>query len=65
MNEINEQFENDITDIAISIVDELVEQGLIKDCTNTNDSTEFDFQDAIKDALFRYEAMFKDNRKKL
>ena len=59
MTEINEQFENDITDIAISIVDELVEQGLIKDCTDTDDSTEFDFQDAIKDALFRNEAMFK------
>lgn len=59
MSEINEQFDNDITDIAISIVDELVEQGLIKDCTDTNDWTEFYFQDAIKDALKRYEAMFK------
>lgn len=59
MSDINEQFENDITDIAISIVDELVTQGLVKDCTDTDDSTEFYFQDAIKDALFRYEAMFK------
>lgn len=57
--DINENFEDIITDIAISVVDELVEQGLIRDCTDTNDSTEFYFQDAVKDVLHRYQASFK------
>lgn len=53
MDDINEDIDNLITDMSISIVDELVTQGLVKD------STDFGFQDAIKDALFRYEANFK------
>lgn len=57
--DINENFETLITDIAINVVDELVEQGLVKDCTDTDDWTEFYFQDAIKDALHRYQANFK------
>lgn len=56
--EINENFDFLITDIAISVVDELVEQGLVKDCTDTNDETEFYFQDAVKDVLHRYQACF-------
>ena len=43
--------EQDITDIAIKIVDSLVEQGLIPDCTDTDDETEFQFQDVIKESL--------------
>lgn len=56
--EISEDFDNLITDIAINVVDELVEQGLVKDCTDTNDWTEFYFQDAVKDVLHRYQACF-------
>ena len=34
-------------DIAIRIVDDLVENKLIKDCIDTNDNDEFDVQDII------------------
>ena len=37
--------EDDIRDIAIKITDVLVDNGLIPDCTDTDDETEFDFQD--------------------
>jgi hypothetical protein len=37
--------EDDIRDIAIKITDLLVGNGLIPDCTDTDDETEFDFQD--------------------
>ncbi len=57
--EIDLNFDELITDIAIGVVDELVSQGLVKDCTDTNDETEFYFQDAVKDALHRYQANFK------
>ena len=57
--EDNTNFETLIADIAINVVDELVEQGLVKDCTDTDDWTEFDFQDAIRDVLHRYQANFK------
>lgn len=56
--EINENFDTLITDIAINVVDELVEQGLVKNCVDTNDWTEFYFQDAVKDVLHRYQACF-------
>lgn len=56
--EIDVNFDILITDIAINVVDELVEQGLVKDCTDTDDETEFYFQDAVKDVLHRYQACF-------
>jgi len=37
--------EDDIRDVAIKITDVLVLNGLIPDCTDTDDETEFDFQD--------------------
>ena len=37
--------EDDIRDIAIKITDVLVDNGLIPDCTDTDDETEFEFQD--------------------
>jgi hypothetical protein len=36
-----------IRDIAIRIVDDLVENKLIKDCIDTNDNDEIDVQDII------------------
>lgn len=57
--EDNTDFETMIADIAINIVDEFIELGLVKDCTDTNDWTEFNFQDAIREVLHRYESNFK------
>ena len=48
-----------IRDIAIKCVDEMVNQGIIKDCIDTDDSTEFDIQDIIVDTLLK-EKLFKN-----
>ena len=58
--EIDSNFDTLTTDIAIRIVDKLVEQGLVKDCTDTNDWTEFEFQDTIKEVLTKQRKYFKD-----
>lgn len=47
---------NNQSDKAIRIVDELVAAGIIKDCTDTNDETEFDAQDIVVDVLNDFEA---------
>ena len=38
---------DDIRDLSIRIVDSLVELGLVPNCIDTDDETEFEFQDAI------------------
>lgn len=43
--------ENYIKDLSINIVDRLVKEGLIKDCLDTDDDTEFEFQDIIEEVL--------------
>ena len=43
--------EDDVRDLAIAIVDELVEQGMIVDNLDTDDPTEFAFQDVISEAI--------------
>tara|TARA_B100000287_G_C20116377_1_gene576461 strand:- start:86 stop:247 length:162 start_codon:yes stop_codon:yes gene_type:complete len=43
--------EDEIRDIAISIVDQLVLEGILPDCIDTNDPTEFDVQDIIVEEL--------------
>jgi len=43
--------EDDVRDLAIAIVDELVEQGLVQDNIDTDDPTEFAFQDVISEAI--------------
>jgi len=40
-----------IKDLSVIIVGDLVLNGLIKDCTDTDDETEFEFQDVIVDSL--------------
>jgi len=40
-----------IKDLSVLIVGDLVLSGLIKDCTGTNDETEFEFQDVIVETL--------------
>ena len=42
---------DNIKDKAFQIVDKLVAAGIIKDCTDTDDQTEFDAQDIIADLL--------------
>ena len=42
---------DDTRDIAIRIVDRLVEQGIIKNCTDTDDETEFQVQDIIQEEI--------------
>ena len=38
---------DEIRDIAVRIVDEMVLEGIIPDCIDTDDTTEFDTQDII------------------
>ena len=40
-----------IRDTAIQIVDHFVKDGLCPDCTDTDDETEFQYQDIIADVL--------------
>lgn len=42
---------DDVIDMSIVIVGNLVELGLVKDCTDTDDETEFVFQDIIRDHI--------------
>tara|TARA_R110000851_G_scaffold329247_2_gene500964 strand:- start:5839 stop:6006 length:168 start_codon:yes stop_codon:yes gene_type:complete len=41
----------EIKDLSVIIVGDLVISGLVKDCTNTDDETEFEFQDKIVETL--------------
>ena len=43
-----------IKDISIKIVDKLVELGIVRDCTDTDDEQEFDAQDSIREILSEY-----------
>jgi len=42
---------DDIRDFSITVVDSMVKQGYIKDCTDTDDDTEFSVQDIITQEL--------------
>lgn len=42
---------DDIKDLSIIIVGKMVEEGIIKDCTDTDDQTECDAQDIIREIL--------------
>ena len=42
---------DDVKDLAIRILDRLVLNGYIPDCTDTDDETEFEVQDLIADVL--------------
>ena len=41
----------EIKDLSVIIVGDLVISGLVKDCTDTDDETEFEFQDVIVETL--------------
>jgi hypothetical protein len=49
MNEIKTL--DDIKDLSIIIVGKMVEEGIIKDCTDTDNQTECDAQDVIREIL--------------
>jgi hypothetical protein len=42
---------DDIADISLSIVDEFVQEGLCPNCIDTDDDTEFQYQDIIREHL--------------
>jgi hypothetical protein len=42
---------DEIKDLSIIVIDKMVEQGIIKDCTDTDSQTEFDAQDIIREIL--------------
>jgi len=42
---------DDIKDLSIIIVGKMIEEGIIKDCMDTEDQTEFDAQDIIREIL--------------
>jgi len=52
---------DDIRDLAIRIVDKLVGEGLVPNCIDTDNETEFEFQDAIIEQLKKE---LKKNKKK-
>ena len=42
---------DEIKDLSIRIIDKMVDEGIIKDCTDTDDETEFLAQDIIREIL--------------
>ena len=42
---------DDTRDLSIRTLDKLVEAGYVKDCTDTNDETEFEVQDIIHEEI--------------
>ena len=46
-----QKFLDDCRDIAIRIVDKLVQEGFVKNCIDTDDQTEFEVQDIILNEL--------------
>ena len=46
-------FKDDISDIALAIVDRMVLEGLITDCTDTDNEQEFEAQDIIREELIK------------
>lgn len=42
---------DEIKDLSVKIVGDLVLKGLVTDCTDTDDETEFEFQDSVVETL--------------
>jgi len=51
----------EIKDLSVIIVSDLVIGGLVKDCTDTDDETEFEFQDVIVETLCQKFKVKNDN----
>lgn len=46
-------YKDDMSDIALAIVDRMVFEGLIPDCTDTDNEQEFEVQDIIREELIK------------
>jgi hypothetical protein len=46
-----QKYLDDCRDIAIRIVDKLVQEGFVKNCIDTDDETEFEIQDIVLNEL--------------
>tara|TARA_R100001224_G_C4015210_1_gene147508 strand:+ start:228 stop:479 length:252 start_codon:yes stop_codon:yes gene_type:complete len=46
-------YKDDMSDIALAIVDRMVSEGLIPDCIDTDDEQEFEVQDIIREELIK------------
>lgn len=42
---------DDIADIGVTAVNKMVEDGIIPNCNDTDDNTEFDIQDIIRETI--------------
>jgi rhodanese-related sulfurtransferase len=42
---------DDIADIAVNAVEELISNGFVKDCRDTDDTEEMDVQDIIRETI--------------
>ena len=51
MQNLHNIIEDDLRDIAIQVVDILIDKGYVPDCTDTDDMTEFEVQDIIVEGL--------------
>jgi hypothetical protein len=54
-------WEDVVTELSVRIVNKLVENGLVKDCTDTDCDDEFDAQDIVAEILNEYFANAKSN----
>jgi hypothetical protein len=54
MKELTEEQLQDIADLSCKIVDELVNKGFIKDCTNTDLDYEWEAQDIIFEHIKKF-----------
>jgi hypothetical protein len=59
VKDIKESEIQDLTDISIQIVDMLVHYGLIQDCFDTDNDTEFFVQDKIQEILIKNQNKIK------
>jgi hypothetical protein len=48
-----QRYLDDCRDIAIRIVDKLVQEGFVKNCIDTDDETEFEIQDIVLNELLK------------
>jgi hypothetical protein len=48
---ITDKQQDDINDVSIRITNRLIELGYVPDCTDTNDESEFEVQDTIREEL--------------
>jgi hypothetical protein len=50
----DDEVSDDIKDVSLRITDKLVEMGFVPNCIDTNDETEFEVQDMIREEIKKY-----------